>query len=107
MQNHEVVLLPEFRTSQMVVRNARKIRSKTAREMLTWAHYRFRERLLSKVQEWPRCKVWGLTPKYSWVDMLVRLFCAEKTTPPRPAAGVASSTRSSAEPRSSAARIAI
>ena len=35
----DVVVIPPFETSQMVT----KLRSKTARSMLTWAHYRFRQ----------------------------------------------------------------
>lgn len=55
--NYSVVLLPSFETHQMVIRNQRKIRSKTVRAMLTWSHYRFKQRLLFKRQEYPWCKV--------------------------------------------------
>lgn len=48
VRNYNVVLLPAFETSQMVVKNARRIRSKTARAMLTWSYYRFKQRLLFK-----------------------------------------------------------
>jgi putative transposase len=41
-QNYRVIFLPSFETSQMVQKIKRKIRSKTARAMLTWAHYRFK-----------------------------------------------------------------
>ncbi|MBW4639697.1 MAG: transposase [Gloeocapsa sp. UFS-A4-WI-NPMV-4B04] len=41
-QNYRVIFLPTFETSQMVQKKNRKIRSKTARAMLTWAHYRFK-----------------------------------------------------------------
>jgi putative transposase len=41
-QNYRVIFLPTFETSQMVQKAKRKIRSKTARAMLTWAHYRFK-----------------------------------------------------------------
>jgi putative transposase len=34
-----LILLPTFETSEMTNRSKRKIRSKTARQMLTWAHY--------------------------------------------------------------------
>jgi putative transposase len=56
-ENHRCVVIPEFQTSQMVRRGRRKIRSKTARAMCTWAHYRFRQRLLSKAREYPWCQV--------------------------------------------------
>jgi len=55
--NYSVILLPSFETQQMVVRNQRKINSKTARAMITWSHYRFKQRLLFKRQEYPWCKV--------------------------------------------------
>jgi len=55
--NYSVVLMPEFTTSKMVSRKHRKIGSHTARSMYTWAHYRFRQRLLHKVREYPSCKV--------------------------------------------------
>jgi len=41
-RNYSLIFLPTFETSQMVAKAARKIRSKTARAMLTWAHYRFK-----------------------------------------------------------------
>lgn len=40
-QHFETIYLPTFETSQMVT----KLRSKTARAMLTWAHYRFKQTL--------------------------------------------------------------
>ena len=56
-ENYGCVLIPEFQTSQMILKGQRKIRSKTARAMCTWAHYRFRQRLLSKAREYPWCQV--------------------------------------------------
>jgi putative transposase len=55
--NYSLVLMPEFTTSEMVSRKHRKIGSHTARSMCTWAHYRFRQRLLHKVREYPSCRV--------------------------------------------------
>jgi putative transposase len=43
-RNYSVILLPSFNTSQMVSRIKRRIRKKTVRQMLTWSHYRFRQR---------------------------------------------------------------
>jgi putative transposase len=40
--NYELIFLPRFESSQMVAKSRRKIRSKTVRSMLTWAHYRFK-----------------------------------------------------------------
>ena len=56
-ENYRVVLLPEFKTSGMIRRGQRKIGSKTARAMVTWSHYRFRQRLISKSREYPWCKI--------------------------------------------------
>lgn len=39
--NYKAVALPTFETSQMVAKSSRKIKSKTARAMLTWSFYRF------------------------------------------------------------------
>ena len=51
------VLIPKFESSQMVRGGKRKIRSKTAPAMLTWSHYRFRQRLHAKSREYPWCSV--------------------------------------------------
>jgi len=51
VQNFDVILLPTFETQQMVVRTARRIRSKTVRSMLTLSHYRFAQRLEQKAFE--------------------------------------------------------
>ncbi|TAE61799.1 MAG: transposase [Nostocales cyanobacterium] len=40
--NYRLIFLPRFETSQMVAKTRRKIKSKTVRSMLTWAHYRFK-----------------------------------------------------------------
>jgi putative transposase len=41
----DIILIPTFETSQMARRERRKLRSKTVRSLLTWAHYQFKERL--------------------------------------------------------------
>jgi transposase len=56
-ENYRKILLPVFETSNMVKRGCRKLHKKTARAMLTWSHFRFRQRLLSKSREYPWCKV--------------------------------------------------
>ena len=56
-KNYKVILLPEFNVSQMMKRFYRRISRKTVRQMVTWAHYRFRKRLLYKQQFFPGCKV--------------------------------------------------
>ena len=55
--NYKVILIPTFETSQMVHRTKRKIHTTTARNMLTWSHYRFRERLKTKAELYPWVKV--------------------------------------------------
>jgi len=49
-RNFSTILLPTFEVRKMVC----KLRSKTARAMLTWAHFRFKERLKHKAVEWRR-----------------------------------------------------
>ena len=42
VDNFDVILLPDFKTSGMVTRGQRRVRSKTVRNLLTFAHHRFR-----------------------------------------------------------------
>ncbi|MEN8214942.1 MAG: transposase [Pseudomonadota bacterium] len=51
VDNFDVILLPTFETSQMASKYGRKLRSKTVRAMLTWAHYQFHLRLKNKALE--------------------------------------------------------
>ncbi|KAK9337071.1 putative transposase DNA-binding domain-containing protein [Lipomyces starkeyi] len=56
--SYNLVILPKFESQQMVTsRGRRKIRSKSARAMMTWSHYRFQRRLLNKEREYPWCHV--------------------------------------------------
>lgn len=57
VSNYETILLPKFETSNMVTRAQRRIGSKTARQMLTWSHYRFQQRLLNKTREYRNSQV--------------------------------------------------
>jgi putative transposase len=57
LSEYEVILLPSFETKDMVSRRKRVLSSKSARAMLTWSHYRFKQRLLFKRQEYPWCKI--------------------------------------------------
>ena len=54
------VLIPYFETSEIVT----KLRSKTARSMLTFAHYRFKEFLKIKAQEYS-CEVLEVSEAYT------------------------------------------
>ena len=40
-RNYDIVILPTFETSEMVVRKKRKLKNKTARAMMSWAFYQF------------------------------------------------------------------
>ena len=51
VDNFDIILLPTFETKDMVKRGTRKIRSKTARMMMTFAHYRFKLFLKHKAHE--------------------------------------------------------
>ena len=51
VDNFDLILLPTFETSDMVLRGKRKIRSKSVRSMLTFAHYRFQKFIIWKAWE--------------------------------------------------------
>ena len=51
VDNFDVILLPGFETSEMVERGRRRIRSKTVRNLLTLAHYKFKLFLRNKAAE--------------------------------------------------------
>ena len=60
----DVIYIPTFETSQMTNRRSRKIDSKTARNMLTWRHYDFRQKLKMKAEE-RGCTVIECTEEYT------------------------------------------
>ena len=51
-----VIILPSFDTSQMVSSSSR-LSSTTCRKMMTWSHYRFRQKLISVAQKFKEVKV--------------------------------------------------
>ena len=51
VDNFDVILLPSFETKGMVTKGQRRIRSKTVRNLLNYAHYRFRNFLKHKAAE--------------------------------------------------------
>ncbi len=63
--NYNVILLPKFETQSMISKDDRKIRSKTARAMVTYSHYLFRQRLIHKSKEFPWCKVELVSEEYT------------------------------------------
>ena len=50
--NFDIILLPTFETKQMTKRGARKLRTKSVRQMLTLSHYRFKMFLKQKALEY-------------------------------------------------------
>ncbi len=57
-KNYDVIIIPTFEVSKMVVKSARKIISKTVRAMLSWCHYRFKQ-ILKYKGELLSCKVYA------------------------------------------------
>ena len=51
VSNFDVILLPSFDTSQMVLKSKRRIRKKSVRQLLTLSHYKFKHRLLEKAKQ--------------------------------------------------------
>jgi putative transposase len=65
-QSYDVILLPEFESQRLAQRGpGRRINSKTARAMLTWSHYRFRQFLQHKTREFPCVRVQLLSEAYT------------------------------------------
>lgn len=52
VKNDDVILLPTFETRQMSSQSKRKIRHKTVRSLLSFAHYRFKQFLKHKAFEY-------------------------------------------------------
>jgi transposase len=66
--NFDRVVLPPFNGHEMNTRGQRQIRAKTVRQMMTWSHGRFRERLQSKTgpnSEYPECRVYVQEESYT------------------------------------------
>lgn len=63
-ENYRVIFLPTFESSNMVAKAKRKINSKTARAMLTWAHYRFKL-FLKQAAVLSGCIVVDVTEEYT------------------------------------------
>lgn len=47
VSHYKVIFIPPFESSEMVLKSKRRLNSKSARSMLTLAHYRFKQLLLS------------------------------------------------------------
>ena len=75
--NFKVILLPTFETSQMVNKANRKIRTKTARAMMSWCHFEFKLFIKNKAREFG-CKVVDVCEAYtsktcSWTGELINV----------------------------------
>ena len=64
LQNFRNIILPSFDVSQMVKKNARKIKKNTVRKMLTWSHYKLKQ---SIIENSPRfgCNVYIRSEEYT------------------------------------------
>jgi putative transposase len=65
VNNFDVILLPSFESSQMVSKSRRKIRSKSARQMLTLSHYQFKKHLEWKAWESGRVALTDINEAYT------------------------------------------
>ncbi len=76
VDNFDIILLPTFETSQMTCKSGRKLHKKTARQMLTLSHYRFKQFLKHKAKE-TGCLVVDVCEAYtsktvSWTGEIVK-----------------------------------
>ncbi|OQX03005.1 MAG: hypothetical protein BWK73_40910 [Thiothrix lacustris] len=81
--NFDVILLPTFETSNMVIKACRKIKSKTVRGMLTLKHYTFSQRLEQKCFERGKvlvrvCEAYT-SKTASWTGEVIRNLGGRKT----------------------------
>jgi putative transposase len=51
VNNYDTIIYPKFRTSEMAVKSARKLRAKSVRMMLGWKFYKFEQKLKNKCNE--------------------------------------------------------
>ena len=64
-ENYNNIILPVFSSKSMVKKQDRRIGCKTVRQMLSWSHYRFQQRLQHKVREYPLCNLILTTEEYT------------------------------------------
>ena len=62
--NHDVIIIPEFKVSNMANRATRKIGKESVRKMINWGHYEFRQRLITKAIEHQK-RVLVVTEEYT------------------------------------------
>ncbi|MHB8628205.1 MAG: RNA-guided endonuclease InsQ/TnpB family protein [Aggregatilineales bacterium] len=82
VDHFDIILIPTFETLQLVARERRKLRSKTVRSMLTWAHFKFKERLKVVAAEYGKTVIEvneAYTSKTcSWSGEIVKVGSSER-----------------------------
>jgi hypothetical protein len=67
--------------SKHISKSQRKINSKTARNMLTWSHYKFKTQLINKVRGYPNCRVISTLAKLAVnVDFFTAILEAQRSS---------------------------
>ena len=61
---YKVIFLPTFEVKNMVKRGKRRLSTKTARQMVTWSHYRFKQTLKHQAAKYG-CVVVDVTEEYT------------------------------------------
>jgi putative transposase len=51
-ENYDAILLPDFKSSEMVQTGKRNIQNQTVRKMLTWSHYKFKHIIQAKAKRY-------------------------------------------------------
>ena len=64
-ENYQNIILPIFTSREMVNKQDRRINNTTVRQMLSWSHYRFQQRIKHKVREYPSCNLILTTEEYT------------------------------------------
>jgi len=61
---YKVIFLPTFETKNMVKRGKRRLSTQTARKLVTWSHYRFKQKLKHQAAKYG-CVVVDVTEEYT------------------------------------------
>jgi putative transposase len=63
-QNYDAILLPDYKSSEMVQTGKRKIQGETVRKMLTWSYYKFKQIIQAKAKRYD-CLIVPCTEHYT------------------------------------------
>jgi putative transposase len=74
-KNYDVIVLPTFETSEIVVKKKRKLKNKTARAMMTWAFYQFSQTLENLCNRYGS-KLVRITEEYTSKTCTLRRSCS-------------------------------